>query len=274
MYDLIQRVRHEVIEVTVLPIAEGVMRTRSGPTRRRDNTYKVTFIRVVRWLHTFEKLNSDNDVQAVGAGARALYELYIDLEWFRSFPDEISRERFRHYADVDRYVAAKKVVDRRKHAESQLIDADIAPIVKVMDALDERARTNGFDSMRALVNKLWGTNASGEPKWPGHWSGQGRLKARVEMLGRECFDHYCQVYPMLCALIHPGPTPEVGVGLSDPEWRENLVSFSYGSAYRLARWATEIFIDLVEVREHLTQYDAALRQLDVWENDAKQSAPL
>ncbi|MEA2708186.1 MAG: hypothetical protein QOF78_787 [Phycisphaerales bacterium] len=213
------------------------------------------------------------DVQAVGAGARAIYELYLDLRWFKSKPDEVYLHRFREYSDVDRYMTGKKVVDRRGDSNSLLTDADIQPIIAGLQALDEKARRKGHASMRDLVLKFWGANGVDEPKWPSHWSGEGNLRSRAKAIGPECLDEYYQIYPTLCALVHPGPTPEVGLGLSDPLWRESLVSFSYGHAYRLARSATDIFIDLVEVRHHLKGYDAAVRQLDIWEQDAKRTMP-
>jgi hypothetical protein len=271
--DLIQRVRHELIEVQVLPTVDAQLPLRHPSIRKRDNVYKVAFLRILRWLHTFERLNGDMHIQAVGAGARAVYELYLDLQWFKSFTDDKYLDRYREYTDVDRYLIARKAIDRRVDADCRISDSAIQPIVDSMKALDEKAKNRGFDSMRGLVLKFWGANSAGEPKWPAHWAGQGNLRDRAKAIGGERLDEYYLVYPMLCALVHPGPTPEVGAELSDPIWRERLVSFCYGQTYRLAKVSTELFVDLVDVRSHLVGYAAALRQLDLWEHDARSAAP-
>jgi hypothetical protein len=236
--------------------------------------YKLVFIRIIRWLHSFENLNGDMHVQAIGAGARSIYELYIDLRWFKSQPDEKYLDRFREYTDVDRYLSARKVIDRKKKPVSQLTDDDIRPMLETMTSLDEKAAKRGFASMGDLVIKFWGSNGEGKPKWPRHWSGVDRLDARTETIGAACADQHSFIYPMLCALVHPGPTPEVGMQLGDPAWRERLVAFSLGQTYRLARCSTDLFIDLVELRAHLNGYDAACRQLDIWEQDAYREMPV
>lgn len=276
--DLIQRVRG-VIETEVLGRAEARSVTRSGAIRRRDNVYNIVFIRILRWLHTFEVLNGDMHIQAVGAGARGIYELYVDLRWFKANPnDETYLDRFREYADVDRYLTAKKVVDRKnnvapKRSISLLTDDDIRPMLATMKSLDAKAARRGLVSMHDLVSKFWGVNDKLEPKWPKHWSGVNTLDARTDAIGAECADEHSQIYPMLCALVHPGPTPEVGRELSDPEWRETLVAFSFGQAYQLARRSTDLFIDLANIRPQLDGYDAACHQLDMWEQDARREMP-
>jgi hypothetical protein len=128
--------------------------------------------------------------------------------------------------------------------------------------------------MKGLALSLWGENGKREPKWPKHWSGEKYLAERTKAISAECADEHYQIYPMLCALVHPGPTAEVGMELGDPDWRERLVAFGFGQAYEFARRSTELFIDLVEIRPHLVGYDAACRQLDEWEQDARRESPM
>src|SRR4051794_19859346 len=105
MYDLVQRVR-QFVEGAVAPAVDAELRDRPTATRKRDNAIQITFTRILRWLITFERLNQTHDVQAVGAGARGIFEHYLDLKWFELKPDEIYLERFWAYPDVDRYLAA------------------------------------------------------------------------------------------------------------------------------------------------------------------------
>jgi hypothetical protein len=213
-------------------------------------------------------------VQAIGAAARGIYELYIDLGWLNSYREEKFLNRFREFADVDRYQTAGKIVKRRNYPGSLLTDDCILPVLQHIKLLDEKAVQQGYGSMKDLVLSIWGANGKGEPKWPKHWSGENDLGERARGISEECADEHCQIYPMLCALVHPGPTAEVGMELGDPEWRERLVAFGFGQAFEFARRSTNLFIDLVDIRPHLVGYDAACRQLHEWEQDARRESPM
>src|SRR5687768_818290 len=88
-YQLTQDVR-KFMQEAVAPAIDAHNADRSRPTRKRDRAIECVYVRIATWLMTFEKLNATRDVQAVGTGARCVFEHYIDLCWLHKFPDEIT----------------------------------------------------------------------------------------------------------------------------------------------------------------------------------------
>ncbi len=260
MYDLVQRVR-DFIDGAVAPAINAQLRLRERSTRKRDNAIQITFVRVVRWLTTFKKLNLTVDLQAVGAGARGVFEHYLDLKWFEQKPEEKYLDRFWAFPEVDRYRAAKKIVD---HAATRTSGIDTAPHQEFIRQMDAQ------EPMSAKVARIWGTHPkTGQPLWPrDHWTGEGKLPQRTKLLGPDCEDMYVQIYSTLCALVHPGPTPEVGQVMGDFDWLEQQIAFAYFLTFQNARSATFLTCDLLNVRQHVEGIDTAARVLREWEEQA------
>ena len=122
IYRLVQRLRGFVVGPVTTAIDEAV-KSHPEASRRRDNAVQVTFVRIVRWLKTLDKLNQTHDVQAVGAAARGIFEHYLDLKWFEKFPQPEYIERLCAHPDVIMYLAAKKVVDHKVQNPSSVVDS-------------------------------------------------------------------------------------------------------------------------------------------------------
>lgn len=266
MYDLVQRVRHIILD-DVVPVSEEQLRQRPRESRKRDNAIQITFMRIIRWLMTFEKLNSTHDIQAVGAGARGVFEHYLDLRLFERMPGEKYLDRFWAFPDVDRYRAAKKMVERKRADPDCKLD--VTPQEQWMKQKDTPV------PLAEKVAKLWGTHPkTGKPLWPGdHWSGEGKLPQRTKLLGADCEDMYVQIYSTLCALVHPGPTPVVGQKMDDFNWIEQQIAYGYFLTFMNARSSMILTCDLLKIREHVKRLDSRLQQLDRWTEEAKRHLP-
>ena len=205
-------------------------------------------------------------MQAIGVGARAIFEHYIDLKWLQTFPDELWFERFRVFATVDQYQSAKKTFDHAQNNQGRsLIDATQSE--NFMKRLD-RAQP-----MCEVVGELWGRGKKGQPKWPEHWTGMS-LRERTQAIDAKVGNLYCedmrvQMYPILSAFVHAGPGPE---HLDEVE-REKHVAFAYCNAFLHAANATEVICDLLAIREHIVGFDQKMRELTEWHKQALQTLP-
>jgi hypothetical protein len=195
-------------------------------------------------------------MQAIGAGARCIFEHYLDLRWLQKFPAETWFERFRAFPDVDRYMAAQKVVDYKQHNPASQIDITLFQ--------EFMSRADATEPMRDEVSRIWGADAKGNPRWPRHWTGEGDVRRRAKQISLECEDAYVQIYPTLCALVHAGPTAEHG----DFAWLEKQVAFGYFYAFVHARAATRETCDLLGIRERVVGYEHRMQQLEQWEAEA------
>ncbi|MEX2216906.1 MAG: DUF5677 domain-containing protein [Phycisphaeraceae bacterium] len=231
----------------------------ADPTQYRVRHYP--FIRILKWLYTFEKLNETRDYQGVGAGARAIFENYVDLRWLEKFPQDDSYQRFRAFPDVNRYMAADKVVSHKRKNPSSNLDA--TPHERFMKQMD------ASDPTENLVVRLWGINDKGKPSWPVHWTGVSSLRGRAERIGPDCEDAYVQIYPTLSALTHCGPTPEHG----NLAWLEKQAAFGYFFAFKFALDAAILFAKLFDVHASIPHFDEKVAQLLRWTDEAFAQIP-
>ena len=261
VYQLTQDVRKFIVEA-VAPAIDAQCKDNPAADPRHYRVLLYPFTRIMRWLITFERLNNTHDMQAIGTGARCIFEHYLDLRWLQKFPDETWFVHFREFPDVDRYMAAKRVVDHKRTSPASQID--IAPHQAFMQRMD------AAEPMSARVLRTWGADSKGNPRWPrDHWTGEGNLRERAKKIAPECEDAYVQIYPTLCALIHPGPTPEHG----DFAWPEKQVAFGYFYAFMHSREATLVICDVLAIRQQVKGFDLRMRQLDQWAEDAMRNLP-
>jgi hypothetical protein len=196
-------------------------------------------------------------MQAIGTGARCVFEHYLDLRWLQKFGDEIWLDRYWGYPNVDRYMAAKKVVEHKRKQPASKID--VTARQRFIDQLDARQ-----EPMAALVSRLWGTTKS-IPRWPSHWTGMGTLRDRARKIGPDEEDTYVQIYPVLCALVHPGATPYVG----DFEWLEVQIGYGYFYTFWHSWKATEVVIELLGLASQVEQLEPFRYNLAKWMEEAQ-----
>ncbi len=68
---LTQGVR-KLIQDLVIPAAEARCKDNPDAKPAHYRVIQYPFLRIIRWLMTFERINTTNDMQAIGAGARGI----------------------------------------------------------------------------------------------------------------------------------------------------------------------------------------------------------
>jgi hypothetical protein len=262
-YQLCQDVRQFIEKALAPAIDELDRKDPSAVRRKRDRAIECVFARIVNWLQSFEKLNQTLDMQAVGTGARCVFEHYLDLRWFEKFPDEFYLDRFWAFPEVDRYRAAKRLVDYKvEHPDSKIDDSVYRRFLARMDSAKE--------PLVSKVQSLWGDDQAQKPRWPrDHWSGEGNLRQRAKKLGRDCEDTYIQMYPTLCALVHPGATPMVG----DFEWREKQIGYGYFYTFHHSWLASQLVINLLKIDRLIPQLEPFRVSLCQWLEESYATYP-
>lgn len=260
-YQLTQDVL-KLITQAVAPAIDAKCKDNPAADPKHYRVIQYPFMRILRWLLTLEKLNQTHNLQAIGAAARAIFEHYLDLRWLQKFPDETWFARFREFPDVDRYMAAKRVVDHK--AANSASQIDIMPHQGFMQRMD------AVEPISARILRVWGLDKKGKPrKRLEHWTGEGNLWERATKIGPDCEDSYVQIYPTLCALVHSGPTPEHG----DFAWLEKQTGFGYFYAFLYARNATEVMCDLLGFEPPILKYEYSFQRLDQWAAEAMGKLP-
>ena len=132
-------------------------------------------------------------------------------------------------------------------------------------------RLNLKEPVELLVKRVWGARPGGEPQWPGfHWTGQGSLEKRAGLLGVEYQDAYRQIYPILSALVHPGPTAYLAKTFEQFEFH---VGYAYFYTFKHAHDATSLAADLLGVASRVEGFKSSMQQLIEWLNDAMATLP-
>lgn len=259
-YQLTRDIRKFIVD-DINPALDAKCKDNPAADPRRYRVIDYPFIRIIWWLNTFDRLNQTQDFQAVGAGARSIFENYLDLRWLEIFPEEIWLERFRAYADVSRYQAAEKVVKHSRESPASNIDASAqAAFMQRMDAVEPVAK---------IVERVWGVK-DGKPLWPkDHWTGAGNLRDRAKKLGPECENAYVQIYPTLSMLTHSGPTIVHG----EIAWWEQQAAFSYMFAFKHALDAVMTMDRIFELSDAINDFDGKILNLRLWMDQAFATLP-
>ena len=261
-YQLCQDVRKFVVD-EIAPVISDVHDDKARSDWKRVRAIECVYTRILKWLVSLEKLNQTHDVQAIGTGARCIFEHYLDLRWFKQFPADDYLEKFVAFPIIDRYSAAKRVVDYKTGNPKSAID--VTAHQNLMKNLDSQK-----EPPTATVVRLWGTDKNGKPKWPrDHWTGEGNLRDRAKKLGIDCEDTYIQMYPVLCALVHPGAGPMMG----DFEWQEKQVGYGYFYAFHHSWEATELVIGMLGIEARISKLNSFKLNLAQWLEDAASAAP-
>jgi hypothetical protein len=260
-YDLVNRVR----EYAVKEVRPKMMTLKDVPDRNRARDVAIIslYVTVQGWLQTMENLNHPFDFQAVGSGARAVFERYLDLKWFEKFPEAEWIERYHKFGEVDRYLSAEKVVEHvALHADSKI---DVSVYKAFLASVDAK------EPLENLVARVWGKKSNGSPAWPNHhWTGAGDLAKRAEALGIECLDAYRELYPVMSWLVHSGPTSYLGRSF---DTIESQVGWGYFFTFQHARAATITAVKLLGIDSIVENFNPTMQQWWEWRGDAIDTLP-
>jgi hypothetical protein len=186
-----------------------------------------THFRIDAWLQSLAKLTGTEDVQAVSAGARAIFEMLVDLA-------ELSVD----HANADRYHAFTRV-ERYYDAKLRLAFADTCPEFDPVLASQARHHVQSAKiEIESLIDKFgWRNKNTGQPKWPSTWSSMGSLRDRCDALGCDLPRLYRQTYKQLSWFVHAGA---VSIGGFDVEALELFCFLANSYVQDFTRMALEI----------------------------------
>ncbi len=230
---------HEAIN----PILSGALVTGSTD---REKAIVGCYYRAYAWMETLAFLKEPIHFQAVASGARSIFEFYVDLKLILKDGTGRSVERFHAFTTVERFRAAKKIVEF----------ADANPTFKV-PCVHQRnlVQTPGKGKeIDALVIKLWGLNGKRKPNFPKyHWTGLD-LASRIIGLDREVERIYNEEYPRLSWYIHSG---SVGYAGLDKEALQACFCMSHIIAQRLFLKIAEIIAEEMKIIKAVGQLKEA-----------------
>jgi hypothetical protein len=262
-YDLVKRL-NEYSTVEIFPKMRGLREQGARPDRNRDAIIFGVYATVHAWLNTFENLNHSYDFQAVGTGARAIFERYLDLKWFEKFTGPEWLARYANFANVDRYLSAEKVVEHVKKNPSSKIETKVY--------VDFMAKVDAIEPLEVLVTRVWGKKPDETPCWPNfHWTGIKDLSQRAERIGPEAIDAYREIYPPMSWLVHAGPTAFLGRDFSEIETQ---IGWCYLFAFQLGRASAITAVKILGIRKIVADFDKAMNQLWQWRSDALATLPV
>lgn len=261
-FDLLDRTR-ELADTEVLPVIEMLKGDNSRQNWRLDATVYEAYARMAMWMRTLAKLKQTSDAQAIGAGARCLFEQLLDLKWLEQNPGPEWLERFHEFPRVDRYAKARKAVEYKKqHLASQI---NMEKFRKIMATADQG------EPIAGVVGRVWGSNLkTGGPNWPNHWTGEANILSQAESLGAKYADMYREKYPVLSWLVHSGSSAFHG---RDFEGIESYVGAGYLYAFEFSHEGTRLACDILEITGHIPNFETRMKQFLEWHADAINALP-
>ncbi|MGC9261456.1 MAG: DUF5677 domain-containing protein [Phycisphaerae bacterium] len=261
-FDLLDRMR-EFADADVLHAICLLKKDNSRQNRRLDATVYEAYARMVMWMRSLAKLTQTSDVQAIGAGARCLFEQLLDLKWLEQNPGPEWLEMFHQFPRVDRYAKARKAVEyKEQHPASQI---NMEEFRKIMRAADQG------EPIAEVVGRVWGSNLkTGGPNCPNHWTGEANILSQAERLGAKYADMYREKYPVLSWLVHSGSSAFHG---RDFEEIESYVGAAYLYAFEFSHEGTRLACDILGITGHIPNFEAIMKQFLEWHADAINALP-
>ena len=174
------------------PLLKGALATGSSD---KEKAVAGCYYRAYAWMATLAILREPIHFQAVAVGARSLFEIWADMKLLVEDSTGESVERYHAFPKVERFRAAKKIVEF----------SDANPALKV-ECAHQRALVVDLSrqqEIEALAVKFWGKDKKGHPIYPPHWSGRD-LATRIPPGDLEAKRIYSEHYPRLSWYVHSG----------------------------------------------------------------------
>lgn len=228
---------HSLVEDIVVPVVQGQI----GKSDY-EQAVSVTICRIALLLRGLKRLNEPAHFQIVNSVARTVFELVLDLKVL--IADHSSAEKFHGFARVAKFRKASQLktfldsnpaVDRSSHQDA-------------INFASDTARENEVEQECILH---WGSDRSGKPRWPDHWSGKN-IADRADDAGIEFAEIYRSQFFLQSYYVHAGPA-----GIQNLS-REALIC-SFGIAHRLIQQMAAIAVQIVADEFHLFSTDLDLR---------------
>lgn len=180
-----------------------------------------TVRRMELWMESMQLFKDPSHHQAAAAGARALFELVLDVKALAADTDGLMLEKFEAFPEVEHFRVSQKLVAfyRRPGQTASLKDfAERAAYV------DDTARR---DRIYETCRKLWGRDPAKDPirGWPKHWTNQG-TDQRSRGFGPAFEEHHVLSFAKLSLYLHSGAAGSS----TGPQNEEALIALSHAIA--------------------------------------------
>ncbi len=216
---------------------------------KRNEAISLTLWRICAWTRTLDAVASTEHVHAVAAGARAMFELNLDIRVLHRDPDGRAAERFGYFPLVAQARWSRNIVE----SAGQRPDPRIGVIVEAhRSRLDERMSARNIETR---VQELWG--ASKRSQWPKHWSGMSVATRAERFLQPERSHRYRTDYPLVSWFVHAGPEAYSG----NPTLLPAVLAASLGLANESFIDSLAVANDVLLIEEQITDYATRVGQL-------------
>ena len=165
----------------------------------RPKAFIETTRRMELWLGSMQLFREPCHHQAAAAGARALFELALDMKSLASDPDGSLLEKFEAFPEVEHFRVSEKLVAFYRKSTGATPLPDLPDRQAYVSDIARR------DRIYATTRKLWGKDPGKDPirGWPKHWTDQGsERRAREHGIAFE--EHHVLTYARLSLYLHSG----------------------------------------------------------------------
>lgn len=194
-------------------------------------------------------LNSYKYFQSLAAISRSLFELYLDLNIIIKDNEGEMVEKYNIFPEVEKYRAAKKLVNYFDSITDSNINVDIQR--KYLNDVSKRKH------IETIIEKYWGRTRKGKLAWPEHWTGKS-VSQRASDLGKEYSEFYYEFYPQLSWHIHSGATGYINLS---KETFEYMFAVMQSLMQRIILQATTIISYELNINESIDDFDNIIKKL-------------
>ncbi len=216
----------------------------------RPKAYLETVRRMELWVRSMQLFTDSAHHQAAAAGARALFELVLDMKSLASDPDGSLLWKFQTFPEVEHFRVSQKIVDF--YARNPSLTLPDLPQRQAYVADSARR-----DRIHDLCRQMWGKDPAKDPvrQWPKHWTDRGS-EQRAREHGRDVEELHVLAYPQLSFYLHSGAA---GVPGSDAQ-EEALMGFAHALAVQCFLSALALLAQALSVASLLGAIDAWARR--------------
>jgi hypothetical protein len=204
---------HGFSEQIVLPVSRSIIKP-TDKDKSLINLYQQIYFIAKTVIHLNDIIYFHNVI----ASTRMIFELHMDLQLLIDDLIENGVIKYVNFPDLQKYRAAKKLVNFYKQYKS--LEHDIS--------LYEKYISENEIELLNIAKEQWGLDKYNKPKIPDHWSGfDGRKRAEIidKHYSNNVFeDLYLKMYMQYSWHIHSDPTALANL---DSELLENRFSEAF-----------------------------------------------
>jgi hypothetical protein len=208
--------------------------SRDGYENERESAIAGTYWRMFGWMKCLDSMRDPAHFQGVAAGARALFELLLDMRMLANDHTGESARKFHAFTELDKLRSAEKQVE---FYESELKQPSACKIQR--EFLDKNQARINEDAAR-----YW-RNGKGVPFRPNHWSGFSKPEKRVEAIIPQYHKLFIDHYKLFSWYVHSGSMGYAGLQVKT---FKNIYCLSLGVSCQIFAEATQIISTVFDIK--------------------------